>query len=257
MTCLLIDIHLFHKRIEEHKRNWLAVEKETRGGRHNNRWHEIRQDLLPSSFFYRIVNSQNRKSYKNILEEIMYKKSEFGNSAEIKHQRLTQRDALRMFESLFTEHKLKDCGLFIDKYTSFLCASPLKLYGRNHILMVKCPLKQYKKQFENAIGSLPFWKEENGCMTLNKESDWFIELQSELHITRRARGFIMIWLGEYKGEPQYRVVEVPRDDSFFETEVKPELIFFYNEVMLQELVNPRKERYMKLREYDAKTDSYI
>lgn len=186
----------------------------------------------------------------------MYKQSEFGNSAAIKHQRLVQRDALIIFQNLFPFHKLKDCGLYIDKDIPFICASPFKLYGRNHILMIKCPLKQYRKQFEKAIAELPFWKEEDGCMAINKESAWFIELQSELHITGKSHGFIMVWLGEYKGQPQYRIYEFARD-NIFETELKPEITYFYNEVMLKELVDPRKDRSMKLREYDAKKDLYI
>lgn len=254
-TLMVIFIDYIN-RLKQYQRDRLSVEKETVGKKHNNRWHEIRQDLLPSSFFHRIVNAKNRKSYKNILQELMYTKSEFGNSAAIKHQRLVERDALIVFTKLFADQKLIDCGLFIDKDLYFLCTSPLKLYGKNHILNVKCPLKQHRKKFEEVINKLPFWKEENGSMTINKKSDWYIELQSELRITRKAYGFIMVWLGEYMGEPQYRIVEVPRDDEFFETQVKPELEYFYNEVMIKELVHSRKERYMILREYNAQTDSY-
>lgn len=186
----------------------------------------------------------------------MYKKSEFGNTAEIKHQRLVERDARKLFENLFDDHNLEEPGLFIDADLNFLCASPMRLYGKNHIVTIKCPQKQYNKKFEKVIGKLPFWKKEGGSMTINKKSNWFIELQSELHITARKYGFIMVWLGEFQGEPQYRIVEIPREDSFFD-EIKPKLTYFYKEVMIKELVDPRKRRYMELREYNAETKSFI
>lgn len=187
----------------------------------------------------------------------MYKRSEFGNNAANKHQRLAQRDALKVFENLFDDHPVEDRGIFIDKKFYFLCASPFKLYGRDHILSVKCPLKLYGKQFDAVIDKIPFWKRENGYLNLNKDNEWFIELQSELHITNRKYGYMMIWLGEYKGEPQYRIVEIPKDDSFFENFIQNKLVFFYEEVMIKELVDSRKKRHMKLREYDSVQKAFI
>lgn len=142
------------------------------------------------------------------------------------------------------------------------CKSEFYLYfavetvRNDHILSIKCPLKQYNKKFEDVIGKLSFWKKEDGNMAINKKSDWFLELQGELHITRRQYGFIMVWLGEFEGEFQYRVVEVPKEDSVFQ-EMEPKLQYFYNEVMMKELVDPRKSRHMELREYNAEKKSFI
>lgn len=187
----------------------------------------------------------------------MYKRTEFGNNAANKHQRLVQRDALKVFENLFDDHAVEDRGIFIDQKLYFLCASPFKLYGRNHILSIKCPLKLYGKKFDAVIDKIPFWKKENRCMNLNKENEWFIELQGELHITNRKYGYIMVWLGEVEGEAQYRIVEIPRDDSFFENSIKEKLVYFYEEVMIKELVDSRKKRHMPLREYDSVQKSFI
>lgn len=187
----------------------------------------------------------------------MYKRTEFGNNAANKHQRLVQRDALKVFENMFDEHVVEDCGIFIDKKLFFLCASPFKLAGSDHILSIKCPLKLYGKRFDDVIHKIPFWKKENNVMNLNKENEWFIELQSELHITNRKYGYIMVWLGEVNDEPQYRIVKIPKDDSFFENNIKKKLLFFYEELMIKELVDSRKKRHMKLREYDAVQKSFI
>ncbi len=232
------------------------IEKETVLQHHNSRWHEYRQRLLPSPHFARIFKSKQMTSYKNMLEDIMYKRTEFGNNAQIKHERLVQRDGLAVFKNLFDEHVITECGLFIDKDTTFLCASPYKLYGNDHIVSIKCPLQQYNKSFDAAINKIPFWKKENDSYGINKQSDWYIEIQAEMKISDRRFAYLMVWLGEWEGQPQYRIVEIPRDTIFFGN-ILPKLTYFYNEVMLKELVNPRKERHMNLREYHAVSNSYI
>lgn len=94
-------------------------------------------------------------------------------------------------------------------------------------------------------------------MALNKKSGWFIELQSELHVSGREYGFIMVWLREFEGEPQYRIVEVPKDDAFFEENIRSKIVYFYEEVMMKEIVDSRKSRYMPLRVYNAEAKSFI
>lgn len=209
--------------------------------------------MIPSAHFHSIVKATKKESYVNILKELMYTRTEFGNSAQIKHQRLVERDALDMFESLFPHETLKECGLFIDKESSFLCSSPCRLYGKEHILNIKCPVKQYNKNFEDAISKISFFKRIGGDVTINEKSDWFIELQGDMHITNRKQAFIMIWLGE----SNYRVYEVAKCDSFFEKELKEKLNYFYMEVMIKELVDSRVGRQMELRKYDAEKSYFV
>lgn len=118
-------------------------------------------------------------------------------------------------------------------------------------------MKQYGKLFDDAIRSLPFWKKENGTWQLNRQHEWFIEFQGQLHVTGRNYGYLMVWLGEKLGEAQYRIVRIPRDDTFFENDMKPKLVYFYENVMVKELIDPRKRRYMDLRKYDSVTESFI
>lgn len=107
----------------------------------------------------------------------MSKKTEFGNNTEIKHEQLVQRDALLFFKDQYKDHNLETCGLFIDEELPYLCASPLRLYGNDHIISIKCPLKQYEKLFDEVIDQIPFWKKEGGAMLIDRKSDWYIELQ--------------------------------------------------------------------------------
>lgn len=186
------------------------------------------------------------------MKEIMFNRSEFGNNAQIKHQRLVERDALAVFESVFPDEEVKECGIFIDKEISFLCASPFRLCGKHHILSIKCPVKEYRMKFQQAIPKIKFFQTKKNDVSINKKNEWFIELQGDMRVTGRKNAFLMIWLGE----DSYRIIEVKRDDDFFQQTMKEKLTFFYNECMLKELVDSRAGRFMKLRTYNATTKSF-
>lgn len=251
---LLISIKFLKRRLKFNQRNRYLVEESTRGGKHNSRWQQIRQDLVPSSFVPKIVLSKQKKSYRTHLEELMYKRSEFGNSAAIKHHRLVAPDALKFFQNLFDD-TLEDCGIFIDKELFFLCASPFKLYGRNHTLNIKCPVKEYRQIFDDVIHKFSFWDMATG--NLNTKHEWYIELQCELRATGRKLGFLMVWLGECGGSPQYRIIEIPKDDKFFDDDIRHSVTYFYNEVMMKEIVDSRKASHMQLRVFNAENDCFI
>lgn len=157
------------------------------------------------------------------------------------------------YSQIYKGEAVKDCGIFIDKEHAFLCSSPFRLVGKKHILSIKCPVKQYNKNFESAMKHIPFFKKTDDGYTVNENSDWYIEIQSDMHITGKNNAYLMIWLGE----SSYRVIELEKKKDFFEKVLKPKLTYFYTEVMLKELVDPRKERKMPLRKYNAETKSFI
>lgn len=105
----------------------------------------------------------------NFVDEIMYKWTEFGNSAENKHQRTQQIRALAAFKTNYTEFSLKECGIFIDSESCFLGASPFKLYG-DFLLSIKCSLKEFGKSVSEAIESLSFWKKQKKEIVVNRKS---------------------------------------------------------------------------------------
>lgn len=183
----------------------------------------------------------------------MYAQKLLGNNAQNKHQRVQELEALMKFKRLYAKTSIDECGLFIDDELPFLGASPFRLFGADCILSIKCPLSEYKKEIDEA--KIQLWKQVSGQRTLNRKSAWYIEIQGELHVTKRKVAYLMIWLGE--NENQYQIVQLKRDDKFFDEEVKQKLAYFYNEVMLKELANSRNERGMELRQYDEATKTFL
>lgn len=97
-----------------------VILKTTYGQKHNLKWLEIRKRIINCSYFGRIINSRGPKSYKKILYELLYSDNENGNSAEQRHQRLYESEALRMFSSVHKKYELEKTGIFIDKELCFL-----------------------------------------------------------------------------------------------------------------------------------------
>ncbi|KAJ6639588.1 hypothetical protein Bhyg_12335 [Pseudolycoriella hygida] len=208
-------------------------------------------DMLLSHYFSAIINSKGPKFYAKILLEVMYTQAQLGNNAKNKHQRVQEVEALATFSRLYAKYPIDECGLVIDEELPYLGALPFRYYGSDHLLSIKCPLSAYKKSIAEA--KLQFWKVESGKKTLNKKSTWYLEIQGELHVTKRKTTFLMIWLGE----SQYQVVQVKRDDAFFDSKMRGKLVSFFNDVMLKELANSRKARGMELRQYDEATKTFL
>lgn len=85
-----------------------------------------------------------------------------------------------------------------------------------------------------------------------QEKPWYIELQGQLHISKRKMGYLVIYLEGH----EYEIVEVARNEEFWKKNMQKELVFFFNEALLKEIVDPRFERGMDQRKYNAEKETY-
>lgn len=108
------------ERLRENQINRRNIEMETRAQHHSYKWTEVRRLMLTSSYFGRILNVRNRRSYTKIVEDILYKNSQYANTAEIRHQRIYEVEALAIFSKVYPHYSIDTCGIFIDKKYSFL-----------------------------------------------------------------------------------------------------------------------------------------
>lgn len=239
----------FLEMLREDQNNRDDIELETRGQRHVLRWSLVRRNLLTPSYFGRILNVNSRNSFTKIVEEILYKNEKFANTAETRHQKMFEMEALHIFSDLYGSESIEDCGIFIDTEFEFLGTSPFRLYGEDGVICVKCPKTAYRMSVKDAMSKnlIPFWKGTSTDRQINKKSRWYFEIQGQLRITGRRLAYLVIYLGE----GVYEIIEMERNDDFWKTKMEKELVFFYIEAMLKELVNPRDERDMDLRKYNA------
>ncbi len=108
------------KRLDENQLGRVLLEIETRAQHNSFKWTEIRRLLLTSSYFGRILNVRSRQSYTKIVEEILYQNSRYSNTAESRHQRIYELNALSIFSSQYPYYSIMKCGIFIDEEISSL-----------------------------------------------------------------------------------------------------------------------------------------
>lgn len=126
------------------------------------------------------------------------------------------------------------------------------LYGGNGIVVIKCPKKQFGKCMNDAIKSISFWTGTATDRRVNRKSHWYYEIQGQLHVTKKQMAYLVIYLGD----ETYEVMEIERNDEFWKEHMEKELVYFYNEALLKELINPREERGMELRKYNSKKENF-
>lgn len=143
---------------------------------------------------------------------------------------------------------IKECGLFIDKYHPFLGATPDGLIGNDGLVEVKCPSSLAGQDIGSAamqgkVKCLKMNKEQVICM--NETHEYYYQVQGQLHITERQYCLFAIWTGT---EKRIHVLRVDKNDTFWKLRMEPHLIKFYMNCMLPELVDPRFNRNMVIRD---------
>lgn len=68
----------------------------------------------------------------------------------------------------------------------------------------------------------------------------------------RELAYLVVWLGT-----EFTVKKIAVDHSFWNDQMKKKFEFFFNEAMLKELADPRRERKMKIRQYDANSKTFV
>lgn len=117
---LVVSMNLELVRLEENRANRDIVLENTLGQKHNQKWKEIRKKLINCNYLARILNARGPKTYEKLLEEMMYSPVDLSNSAEMRHQRLYEPEALKMFALIHKKYKLEKTGIYIDEKLSFL-----------------------------------------------------------------------------------------------------------------------------------------
>lgn len=110
----------FLEKLTDNQNNRSSLVKETVLQRSSFKWMKVRKGLLTSSYFSRVLKANNRKSYTKIIEEIIHKNVQYSNTAELRHQRWYQLEALPIFSRIYGSEPISQCGIFIDPQFCFI-----------------------------------------------------------------------------------------------------------------------------------------
>lgn len=177
----------------------------------------------------------------------MLYKPDIGHVSSINHGRIHEKVALEELSNLLGV-VVNPCGLFIDKKHQFLGATPDGLINKDTLVEIKCPVTPFKIGIDEAIrqGKMHFWRvdKKTGVIKLNKNSDWYIQVQGQMHICEIPKCLLVVWYGHNK----MKIETILKDDQFWKEKMEAKLISFYFDCMLPELVDPRLTRNKPIRD---------
>lgn len=117
---LEVAMNIEMEKIEANRIDRDTILTSTYGQKLNQKWKQIRKKLINSNYFARIIKARGPKSYQKILEEMLYSPIESSNTAEVRHQRLYEPEALKCFAMVHKDYELEKTGIFIDSELGFL-----------------------------------------------------------------------------------------------------------------------------------------
>ena len=147
--------------------------------------------------------------------------------------------------------KIEKCRLFIDSEHSFLACTPDDIINEGGgIVEVKTSLQAKDLMVEEAIIQCKSLKtifvHKNGEYQLSTRHHYYYQVQGQLHITQRKYCIFALWT------PKSVInVRVEKDDAFWKNKMEEKLVWFYNDCILSELLDPRHSKKMEIRDPDC------
>ncbi|XP_050526260.1 uncharacterized protein LOC126896990 isoform X2 [Daktulosphaira vitifoliae] len=203
-------------------------------------WEKLRNKRLTSSRFYCACSFNQTKNKDSFLKRTLHvyneKSSNTKNNIHYVEQYgiVNELKAIQHFEKKM-DVKIEPCSAFIDKNINYLTAKPDGIIGKDGIVEIKCPVKVQYMTPEDAIKNKVInyvHYNKNEELVLKCTSDTFYQIQGELHITQWQYCYLIIWTP--KGIVYCKII---RDDKFWNDNMEPKLIYFYEDFMLPELLN--------------------
>lgn len=223
-----------------------AIERATVLQRDSSEWLEIRKNLITASNFGQICKRKISINTAPLVKNILYQKNLTCVTA-VAHGIEHERQALQQLEKQ-ENISIMPCGLFIDRTYPFIGATPDGLVGDDMLIEIKCPLTAVKNGLNSAVQQNKIqilkYDKKTCTSTINKKSNWFYQIQGQLHVTERRICLLGIWGGE--NEPLL-TERIERDDNFWKTQMESKLVKFYMKCLLPEIVDSRHPRGMPIR----------
>ncbi|XP_050679756.1 uncharacterized protein LOC126975765 [Leptidea sinapis] len=214
------------------------IEKRTILQSESGEWLELRRNMLTASNFGKIVKRKQTNTCQNIVRNLLYKPN-IDHVSSISHGKKYEKIALEQL-SIMKNVKIENCGLFIDDKYPFLGATPDGITS-DMIVEIKCPIAPFKIGLEEAIrqNKMHFYKKnKNGAVVINQKSDWYFQVQGQLHICKKQQCLFGIWFGDNKIKTEI----IEKDEMYWADVMEPKLLKFYYDCLLPELVDPRHKR---------------
>jgi hypothetical protein len=235
------------------------IAQETVGQSSNAKWCSLRRTLITASNFYSILHKLPKTSTAKSVEHLLYAMYSSSSKGALRHG-LDYEGEARDFYVATTGVHVEECGIFVDK-DGMLGASPDGLIEEDGLLEIKCPYTPYTnkcKSITEAIGKkwITYLDNSENEIKLKLNSQYYLQIIGQLGITGRSYCDLLVYIpevfhpsaegGELQG-PLHSTIRITADNELWSL-LKPELERYFRECVLPEIIDPRKERSMKIRD---------
>ncbi|CAN7946283.1 unnamed protein product [Ixodes hexagonus] len=217
------------------------LERATVGQSANERWALERRDRLTASMFGKVCKRLPTTPCGKLVHRLLYASPVL--TPAMRRGQENELKGIREYEQK-TNNVVERCGLFVDREHGYLAASPDGLIGDDGLIEVKCPdsdktlLELSKTRKDFCLHSGPDSK-----LCLKKRHNFFYQIQGQLNISKRRYCVLVVWT---VGDTHIEVVH--RDEKFWNEHMLPQLLFFYKECLLPEIIDPRVPYGLEIRE---------
>uniref|UniRef100_A0ABD2XTU8 Ubiquitin-like protease family profile domain-containing protein n=1 Tax=Trichogramma kaykai TaxID=54128 RepID=A0ABD2XTU8_9HYME len=234
-----------HKKvIEAEQADRVQIEIETREQANCPRWTILRKSRLTASHFGPIMGHKSGSALAARVKQIRYPSKKINQAMQygIDHEA----DAINDLGKLLKKN-IEKCGLFIDPVDAYLACSPDGVIGDDTIVEVKTSIHANASTAEEAVKSIKQRKgflklKSKGCYEMNSGHHYYAQVQGQLHTTQRKYCYFVFWT-----PLSFIHVKLVKDDEFWEKNMKPSLVAFYDNHLLPEILDSRHNRSMPIR----------
>ena len=234
---------IWMEKLKQNQNNRIQIEQETRDQNANRTWTALRKTLLTSYDFQTACTWNRSTNCAKRVKEILYPPLNDDNKAIM--YGLEQEKIAK--QKIAEERKLiiQSCGLFIDENHSCLGTTPDGIVDDDWILEIKSPYTAANMPAEKAIRNIPEVRrifDKKNVEKINKKHKYYYQIQGQLHITRRKYCLFVIHTLLSR---KYLRIDV--DEKFWKEKMEKQLIRFYMDCMLPEILDSRHNRRMPIR----------
>lgn len=250
----------FIDELKNNQQDRQRIERETVEQRKSSYWQSLRRDYLTASNFREACQWRIMTSCANRIKKIMYPPTSIDTDERVTYGHEQEELCKNQMSELF-EEDVRECGLFIDSEHEMLACTPDALVGAASLVEIKCPHSAANMTVQQALTDDPnvrkifhqndiahFVENNNNkflpnyIIKFNKTHAVYYQIQGQLHILKFEYGWLVIHTPLSREK-----FKVPVDHVFWKTKMEQQLLRFYNDCMLPEIIDSRHNRKMAIR----------
>lgn len=210
-------------------------------------WHKERLNRITASNFGTICKMRANTNTKNLVKSLLTPNYHQSAIKSIKYGIEKEEIAKKLFTER-TNLQVQQSGLFVDTEYLFMGASPDGIVEDGALLEIKCPFSARDDKIVDAIKSKRILCCQlltvNNCttITLKRNHNYYYQIQGALHIAKRKYCYFVLYT-----KIDLHIEKIEYDDVFWKNNMTQNLIQFYLNVLLPEIVDSRRARNMPIR----------